>query len=491
MEAGGQAGTLKADEDMEDLGGHREPCNHSQGECKQGEKLMDEQKQDPGLDGKDDKCHGQTPSGGESNTCGEDTGRDQVSEAGSQHPTQKSGKPTPASSNTTSQQEVMAPKGEAKDSSSLTLKAIYEATVKPNPKFAKKVLPGPSWPLDSHPDRVREYMLKWNMLSGEQISKLKAQDATSHESTPTTASKPACWQEPVAFVSPQEQAPQKPRGRKKADKHPEADSAKQEGKSRQRKKAAPNGHEVTEPTGKSAEAEEPTKTKSRKRVASQTGEPDADKKPKKQQVRKRKANDDNEDKVEDDKAEEPATVAPKRAPRQRKAAQAKTNEVEEKEQDQPNDMAEKDKEEEQDRPNDIAEKDKEKEQDPPNAEKDKEKEQEDVARSEADAKKRALRSRKCCAYGAAKRAAINAGKSAEEAKALAQMAPRIHMEYSAKMSKKNVSIFLKRKFVEVVKCILCKQFVCFFPDVCQGLQELRGVTWRPALKRTEPDLFKG
>ena len=48
-------------------------------------------------------------------------------------------------------------------------------------KGSKKTLPGPTWPLDSHPDRVKEYLVKWNMLSKVEDKPVEPNPATAKD----------------------------------------------------------------------------------------------------------------------------------------------------------------------------------------------------------------------------------------------------------------------------------------------------------------------
>ena len=71
---------------------------------------------------------------------------------------------------------------------------------------ARKCLPGPSWPLDSHPDRVKEFLEKWNMFGNDGKPPKPPQKPN--------VERPEDWKSPMEFVDPKVQAPQKPRGRK-------------------------------------------------------------------------------------------------------------------------------------------------------------------------------------------------------------------------------------------------------------------------------------
>ena len=88
-------------------------------------------------------------------------------------------------------------------------------------KGSKKTLPGPTWPLDSHPDRVREYLVKWNMLSKVEDKPVEANLATAKDEKNLLQERqrPDGWAEVGDFVQPGVQAPQKPRGRKKKTKN--------------------------------------------------------------------------------------------------------------------------------------------------------------------------------------------------------------------------------------------------------------------------------
>ena len=69
-------------------------------------------------------------------------------------------------------------------------------------KPAKVVLPGPSLPLDSHPDRIREVLAKWKMTKPAEVGM-------------TGKQRPPCWTNDPTFVSAEAQKPRKQRGRKK------------------------------------------------------------------------------------------------------------------------------------------------------------------------------------------------------------------------------------------------------------------------------------
>ena len=96
-----------------------------------------------------------------------------------------------------------------------------ERTVRP-----RKCLPGPSWPLDSHPDRVKEYLVRWNM-----IGNAKPQPKI------TDVERPEGWNGPFEFVDPRVQAPQKPRGRK--PKKGEKKSGEEEPEAPKKRQVAP------------------------------------------------------------------------------------------------------------------------------------------------------------------------------------------------------------------------------------------------------------
>lgn len=108
-------------------------------------------------------------------------------------------------------------------------------------KHTKAPLPGPTWPLDSHPDRIKEYLQKWNMIDNK----------TLPANAPGREDRPKGWQSELPIVPVDQQAPQKPRGRKprKGSKEPKGSNGKDD-------KTGQNGKE----TGKThdKEAKQPT-----------------------------------------------------------------------------------------------------------------------------------------------------------------------------------------------------------------------------------------
>lgn len=78
-------------------------------------------------------------------------------------------------------------------------------------QYVKRVFPGPSLPLDSHPDRVAEFLDRWNMRPKQREP--EKQEGPPQPNPPL--SRPPGWEEVVGFVSPTEQQPPKQKGRPK------------------------------------------------------------------------------------------------------------------------------------------------------------------------------------------------------------------------------------------------------------------------------------
>ena len=238
-------------------------------------------------------------------------------------------------------------------------------------KGSQKTLPGPTWPLDSHPDRVKEYLVKWNMLGKVEHKPVEPNPGTAKDEKNILLERqrPDGWAEVGDFVQPGVQAPQKPRGRKKQAKND--DGNENEGKGlndaspKPRRSRAPkrgpqkdnteNGQEPCKKKTKGGGSEPETKKGTRKRAPEKTEAEDGDgkeadqtsqvqdveaeemtgqKKAKKKGEPKDKKEDKKADKMEESKVLEPQTKIAKRKRQddaeacQKKARSAKKKEAE-------------------------------------------------------------------------------------------------------------------------------------------------------------------
>ena len=165
-------------------------------------------------------------------------------------------------------------------------------------KPAKVVLPGPSLPLDSHPDRIREFLAKWKMTMPAEVGM-------------TGKERPPCWTKGPTFVSAAAQKPPKPRGRKKvkaADETEESKEKPKECKARKPKKI-PEPPQVASP-------EAPVASSSKAKKKKRGGEEDEQPKTECKRPRRTKANQTNESKPGDaDKAERTGSDQPEQVDR--------------------------------------------------------------------------------------------------------------------------------------------------------------------------------
>ena len=114
-------------------------------------------------------------------------------------------------------------------------------------------LPGPTWPLDSHPDRVREFLKKWGMDAKKKTPKQKVAESKEEDKP----DRPSCWNatDEEGFVAAATQAPPKRRGRKKAkqaedEDEDEADCAADVAKEKKRESKEKKKREKQEPEKK-------------------------------------------------------------------------------------------------------------------------------------------------------------------------------------------------------------------------------------------------
>ena len=250
-----------------------------------------------------------------------------------------------------------------KENNDQQTKVTPMATVqgKKGPTSTKAPLPGPTWPLDSHPDRIKEYLRKWNMIDNKATPK-----------TPTPQDRPKGWQDKVEFVAVAQQAPQKPRGRK-----PKKEPKESKGNGKDDEKEPGEKPKGGKGKGKGKEGEEA------QQPAASTSKQDKSK-------RARGDNEQDKGSKRANKAESPtAEPQAKRAPKRKRGKDDNQDDKENKEE-------------------------KENKEDKENIEPPQGARESKVEMSE-DEKRKKLLSRKCVAYKAARKKALDQGLTKEEA----------------------------------------------------------------------------